>query len=221
MRNFSFLFFLLFFSQIHSQTRPLPPIIKKLIASKGEIVSIPHSSNFLVSIQDLPEMVTRNQQQYIIKRYGQLFVFTTNTGRVYRLEIQGDRYGWTRIDSTYYTGYNSRCLFFCLDSNFYSFGGEGFWYTNGDLRIFNKKVNEWDAITVSDPITREFPVNHDLKKTFFIDAVGKKLILVGPDLHPSYLINRQKDAPYKKKLFSLDVRTGIWKELGKYNFRRA
>lgn len=199
------------------QIRPLPPIIKKLYGFKGNAITVPHTFNFLVPIDDLTDVVTSNQGQFVVKKGDSIYVFTTNTGRIYLLQPAGDRFGWLRLDSTYFTGYNARSLFFGLGDDFYSFGGEGFWYTNGDLRIYNKKSHEWDAVKVSEPITRVFPFNHNLGEPYFIDTVAKKLILKGPDLHPEYLIDKKKEVPYKDKLYSLDLQTGIWAELGKYN----
>jgi hypothetical protein len=103
----------------------------------------------LVDVSDLP--VNFSTAGYnLVKDLSGLYVIPQGTGRIYKMDTSRGRYRWQRIDSTYFTGYNFRSIAFSLDSVFYSFGGNGFWNTNGTLRNYNFFSKQWDATLLSD-----------------------------------------------------------------------
>ncbi len=52
----------------------------------------------------------------------------------------------TRIDSTFYRGYNCLSTRFMRKDSLYSFGGYGFWQTNNIQTYFQTNTHEWESI---------------------------------------------------------------------------
>ena len=102
-----------------------------------------------------------------------------------------------------------------MDSTIYSFGGNGFWHTNGDLRYYNKISKEWNARPVSEAIYFTASRGDLYNQFYFTDTSRKKLYIIGLEYSAENTIDKYKDVPYKNKLYGLDVKTGIWEEMGK------
>ena len=86
--------------------------------------------------------------QSIVKSINGLYVFIGGTGQVYKAtgETKNDL-AFTRIDSTTYVGYNFGAINFSFKDTLFSYGGSGFWMTNGILRYFNE-AKEWEALEI-------------------------------------------------------------------------
>jgi hypothetical protein len=193
-----------------AQTRSLPPIIKKLNDIKGQVISFQHNSENLFESKDLPNVKYEGSTQ-IIKSKSGLYVCIPGTGRVYEIETKNDKLVYKRIDKTIFFGYNFQCLFFSLDTSLYSFGGQGFWIVNGNLRKYNSSTCEWHAIQLSENVTREFYTQNTMH---FLDTSNQSLTIVGPDVSPAYLKDRNKDSIYKNKILTLDITSGRWHLVG-------
>lgn len=193
-----------------AQTRSLPPILKKLNEIEGQVIIFNHNSANLFETKDLPKVNYEGSTQLIKSKKG-LFVCIPGTGRVYEIKIIKEKLVYRRIDKTIFTGYNFHCLFFALDSVLYSFGGQGFWSINGNLRKYNSNTYEWYAVKLNENVTKEF---NDPNKFHFLDTLNKSLTIVGPDVSPAYLKDIEKDSLYKHKLLTLDVLKGNWNLIG-------
>lgn len=193
-----------------AQTRSLPPIIKKLIDIKREVIIFNLSSENLFETKDLPKINYDLTAQLIKSKKG-LYVCIPGTGRVYEIKIKKDSIVYNRIDKTFFSGYNFDCLFFALDTAIYSFGGQGFWMVNGNLRKYNSNTFEWNAVQLSENVTKEFKNSNALH---FLDTSNQSLTIVGPEMSPAYLKDRNKDSIYKNKILTLDIRNGIWNLVG-------
>ena len=136
------------------------------------------------------------------------------TGRLYRLDKSIGALKWTRLDSTYFTGYNFGAINFCLDTTFYSFGGNGFWITNGILRFFNPISKEWNHIPTSDPLYFSRKMDNGNDNFYYLDTLEKKLYIQGINFSHQAIIDPYSHVPYKDLLFSLDIRTGIYDTIG-------
>ena len=213
MKIWIFLILLLIGHEPIAQVKTLPPIIKKLLSVKGQVISYPLSAKHLIDIKDLPSNYDINGQ-FVLKTHNALLVCIPGTGRVYKLDSLNKVYQWERIDSTYYSGYNFGCTYFYIDSTLYSFGGDGFWHINGDLRYFNPRNREWNARPLSDAIpfkSNNLTLNDRL---LVFDTATSSIYVQSIDMSPDHIKDRVANAPYKNKLYQLNVNQGIWTTIG-------
>lgn len=193
-----------------SSGQDIPPILKKLSSCKGTVLVYSDHKQSFIDLSDLP--ANFNTEGYnLTKDPTGLYVFPQGTGRIYKLDTSQRRYRWQRIDDTYYSGYNFNCLVFSLDSVFYSFGGSGFWNTNGTLRNYNVFSRQWDAIVLSESI--HWKKNKD--GIFFLDTANKTLTLNAMST-PSHEVLKNGNAEQRKEgLYRLNIMTGDWTKIGK------
>ena len=91
-----------------------------------------------------------NWPQTILKCKNGLYVFVDGTGQVYKATGESkNELSFTRIDSTTYIGYNIGAINFSFNDTLFSYGGSGFWITNGILRYFNNR-KEWEAFVLEN-----------------------------------------------------------------------
>ena len=96
-------------------------------------------------------------EQYFVKTNHQLLFGIAGTGLLYEVTpLSADIFRIKRIDSTLYAGNNFCAANFTLDSVVYSFGGYGFWKTNGTFKQFNPYSKEWDIIPLLEERSSTF-----------------------------------------------------------------
>lgn len=193
-----------------AQSTGIPPIINKLLDTDKSVIVFSYTKAKLLEIDDLPKNFKYTGQE-IVKNKNGLFLHPLGTGRLYQLKVKQGDYSWERIDSTIYTGYNFSSFFFYLDGIFYSFGGEGFFNANGNLRYFNEESKEWDAANLSKTILwlTKSGLFHS------IDTVNKQLYV---QAWPNYqdLTLKDKFIPeLDHQLWKLDIQSGNWTPMGK------
>lgn len=89
-------------------------------------------------------------EQLLVKKGGDLYIIADQTGRVYKeTKATSDSLAFTRIDSTYFSGYNDGALRFVYKDNLYSIGGFGLWRWTGQLRYFDTLNHEWNSIRIN------------------------------------------------------------------------
>jgi hypothetical protein len=203
---------------LHSSPKPLPPVIQKLLSIKGAVLINTLSNDQWIDIEDLP-VSFKTTGQHLLKTNQSLFVTIPGTGRLYKAEINNNQYDFKRIDSTYFSGYNFNSLSFNFGDSIFNFGGEGFWHTNGNLRLFDQKINEWNAIELNKTIPNNFNYMLPATNFYFVNEKESKIVIEGPLRSYDYLKNPHADSTEKNKLFELNIKTGDWVELGKKNFQ--
>ena len=125
-------------------------ILQRLLKEKEAINHIHHHEFSGLFLHKIDPRYQKNSQ-YLLKTTNGLYFGVEGTGCIYKVVEDAD--GWLdliRIDSTVYAGNNFCAANFTIDSSIYSFGGYGFWRTNGLLKTFNFFSKEWDVIPVSD-----------------------------------------------------------------------
>ena len=188
----------------------IPPILKKLSSYKGTVLVYSQNLQSLVDLSDLPANFTTAGYN-LIKDPSGLYVLPQGTGRIYKLDTTKVEYQWQRIDSTFFTGYNFRSIAFSLDSIFYSFGGNGFWVTNGTLRNFNQFSKQWDAAMLSENIYW-----HKLAGGFYmLDTASKTLSIKAISAPSSEVLKSSSAEKIKEGLYQLNIKTGDWTRMGK------
>jgi hypothetical protein len=188
----------------------MSPILKKLSSHKGTVLVYSQHQQSLVDLSDLP--VNFSTAGYnLVKDLSGLYVIPQGTGRIYKMDTSRGRYRWQRIDSTYFTGYNFRSIAFSLDSVFYSFGGNGFWNTNGTLRNYNFFSKQWDATLLSENIYW-----HKVADGFFmLDTATKTLSIKAISAPSNEVLKTSNTEKLKEGLYQLNIKTGDWTKMGK------
>lgn len=196
-----------------AQVNSLPPIIKKLLSVKGQVIIYPQSNKHLIDIKDLPNNFNVTGQ-FVLKTPTALLVCVPGTGRVYKLDSLNKVYRWVRIDSTYFAGYNFFCTYFYLGTTLYSFGGDGYWHVNGNLRYYNPRSKEWNARLLSEEIP--FGSNHRSlnDRLQILDTANGCIYIQGLNISANYIKNLHSNTPYINKIFRLDVGSGNWTTIG-------
>jgi len=187
----------------------IPSILKKLSSYNGTVLVYSQNNQSIVDLSDLPANFSMEGYN-IIKDPSGLYVLPQGTGRIYKLDTTRG-YRWQRIDSTYFTGYNFRSIAFSIDSVFYSFGGNGFWNTNGTLRNFNPFSKEWDATLLSENIYWTKVADG----FFMIDTASKTLSIKAMSAPSHEVLKSSKAEKIKEGLHQLNIKTGDWTKMGK------
>jgi hypothetical protein len=153
----SFLFLLFSSIQAYSQLPdtsylvPNSPLLAKLIYTKDLNTTV-FLSNESVIIPLKGTYLAGNGQK-IIKQGDDIFILIQQTGFVYKLTTyDSSTCLFMRIDHTINLNYNIDCKNFIYKGQLYSFGGYGFWKSNGHLRKFSFEDSEWDIIPLSEEI---------------------------------------------------------------------
>jgi hypothetical protein len=110
--------------------------------------------------------------QQLIRTDSNLYVFVQSTSRMYKAVSRDSQFiRFQRIDSTLALFYNIGSYQFSDGEDVYSYGGYGFWKTNGLLRKFNFKHGEWDMV----PLDREVVAQFDPCPVAWYDATKRQL----------------------------------------------
>jgi hypothetical protein len=130
---------------------PKTPFITQLLAFKALDVNI----NLSKQNQQIPvhDNIIDGNAQELIKQGNNIYVFIEQTGFVYKLfSYDSATCVYKRMDKTVNLNYNIDCKNFIYQNNLYSYGGYGFWKTNGNLRKFNEEDREWDIIPLNKEV---------------------------------------------------------------------
>ena len=86
-----------------------------------------------------------------------LYFIPDQYGAIFKIQQKTDSIQVIRIDHTKYSGLTAGQYCF-YDKHLYSFGGYGFWHTNGQLRIYVDDKKEWDIVKLNEivPSTNYF-----------------------------------------------------------------
>jgi len=218
-----YLILLLLFSDARSQeafyTIPNSPFLRTIREPRfNGCEFVPHSALSLRLI-DFKTSNFRNYAQVLMVRKGELYVFISATGMLYKSAdpIENDSLRFERIDKTEHFGYNINCNAFLFKDKFYNLGGYGFWRWNGQLRVFDERLGEWKI----ERLNREIPVV--LNPPGYLQwksPNGNQLISLG------YIEGRSTEkVPESERVkaidtvISLDLEKTDWTVLGKLNPR--
>lgn len=213
------LFFLISLSTIcKAEKRPIPPILKKLNSTSKSIQVFHSGLTQWIDILDLPHAF-KSTPQHIVKTSEGIFLLIPGTGRVYKAEFENELIDFRRIDSTVFFGYNFHSLSFSVGATIYSYGGTGFWRNNGNLRIYQPDINEWNALLTNILLPKNFFAEGPLQNVYFIDTASNSFYLNGSNGFNEHIKNRILDTISIKKLYKMDLKSGDWIEKGFLNFR--
>lgn len=120
----------------------ISPIISRLMMTKKQVSQI---ACFDLTGLTIPSNKTyADNEKYLIKTEAGLYVGIEGTGLLYQIRASDDTIAFDRIDRTLYSGSNFCAAHFSYHNKIFSFGGYGFWKSNGAMRVFNPISKEWD-----------------------------------------------------------------------------
>jgi hypothetical protein len=209
-----FIFFILLFiaSFSHAQgpdssyTIPQTPFLAKIISIADLNTSINLSEESKIIPLNNTSLAPNAQKLY--KSGNTIYVIIEQTGFVYKL-MQHDsiRCVFKRLDHTINLNYNINCKNFIYKNDLFSYGGYGFWKSNGHLRKFNFQDSEWDII----------PLNKEIISSYFLWFSEKqgRLYLPYQRIVNAGIAGAENitGVPIYKSYY-LDVNTKKWEELG-------
>jgi hypothetical protein len=112
----------------------------------------------------------------------------------------------SKVDRTYYAGYNFGASVFRRNDTFYSFGGSGFWNFSLALTFFDEQAKEWENIKAENfgpkAIFNGFH-GYDLKSDLFYSG--------GSEYHS--FLNKQPNK-MDEQFYAFDFKKNSWKLLG-------
>lgn len=119
---------------------------------------------------DSANKLIANVPQNLLLLNNQLYLIPDGTGRVYRLNHTED-FNFKRLDATIYYGFTFGSHTFFYKDTLYSFGGYGYWNTNGQLRSYVPQKGEWELV----PLNMEIPFHksHTAPLLWLDDKEGK------------------------------------------------
>ena len=235
------LYLLLFFLQFIVQAQPLrSELLQRLYDADQPIASI-YTPSLTGLFPNKTDKRYPYNKQYLVKTDRQLLLGLAGTGILYELiPISAGVFDIKRIDSTLYAGNNFCAANFSFDSVVYSYGGYGFWKTNGSLKQYNPFSREWDIIPLFDERASTFcqgpsgvnwkrassaiPDLKDFNTTyapsfFWVDPVSKLFFMgaqhvINEGLTDSLVVDRSE---FNAQISMLDITKKQWTTLGKLN----
>jgi hypothetical protein len=210
------LFLCLSAQSLIANSNPIHPILSKLLTTKGAVRICYLGTDIWKEIDDLPWKYN-SEGQHLIKTDKGLFLTIPGTGRLYKAKLLANKIEFDRIDSTYFSGYNFNSLSFNIGNQIYNFGGEGFWHTNGGLRLFDTTNHEWNAIRLNKSVHKNFNLKYPGTFFYYLDNKSN-LYIEGSISDQNYLKDSFADSTFKNKLYKLNINNGDWRLLGKKNY---
>jgi hypothetical protein len=191
----------------------LPKSLQRVLVHHGAVTLVRQSTKPLIKLADLPKSFETDGQN-LVKTAEGLFLIPEGTGRVYQWSGDTASGAWIRIDTTYFTGYNYGALVFNLGKEIYSFGGQGFWNTNGNLRCYNKTSREWNVVYLNQSYPW-FRKNYSSQTFFQLDSANKKLYVISAGAQHDQAIQNTGSLKSDGTIMALDLSSGTWEKLGK------
>jgi hypothetical protein len=150
-----------------------------------------------VNLGDLPPKYIYNT--FEIK--GHFFFVIAGTGQVYKFDPL--KRILSRVDQTYYRGYNFGAFQFSHNDSLFSFGGIGFWHYNNVQTFFDLQTKEWEMVKCKGDIPQR------MYSTFagYSKREGKLFMLEIPDAFVAPTIQ-------PLDFYEYDLKTNVWNKKG-------
>ena len=131
---------------------------------------------------------------------------------LYKLIDSSNKFRWERIDNSAYIGYDFGDLKFSFDDKILSYGGYGFWKSNGLMRYYKWEEKGWNLINLN----RELICQFELRSTAVqFDTLHLKIALFNPNFSSEgFLQGRYSMDSLRNSCWMLDFKKGEWTLLG-------
>ncbi|MDE3236433.1 MAG: hypothetical protein KGO81_10800 [Bacteroidota bacterium] len=179
-------------------------LLEYLYNHKGAIDYV-HCNAPISNIQKsiLPIRIGKNFKVFekLVKTNKSLYLLIKGTGIVFKATgINDTAIAFTKVDSTFFMGYNNDAFIFSYRDTLFSFGGRGFWKYNGQLLYFTEG-EEWNML----PINEEIPFI-DQEKIFYNQKKGNIFLSIQQTANEAVKTNPNYNPPYIADRFSLNER---------------
>lgn len=125
-------------------------VLEKLLSAQVGEVQV---SGFKGDFSEIVDTSFKNRPGYLVKSGKELFCWFASSGRLYQIsKDSNEQIVFQRRDSTKMEGYNIAGFPFSFQQKIYNIGGYGYWRTNGQLRVYNPKLSEWDIVTLNKEV---------------------------------------------------------------------
>lgn len=141
--------------------------------------------------------------QYHASKDGMLFN-VPGTGLLYSFNPKLNQL--TRLDKTFFKGFNFHNFSFMRNDTLYSIGGEGFWSTNSTLIYYDQKNQEWEKKFTKN----KGPGSIEWDFGGYSNSTNRFYALEGKEEFKSNNF-------HEKSMYQLDLSSLEWKELGTIN----
>lgn len=129
----------------------IDPFLSKIIALEDLEANIMLSKNEHI-IATTGTLFAPNAQE-VIKDKKKLYVTIQQTGFLFEyMGLKDSLAIFRRMDETVNINYNIGCLTFMYKDQLYSYGGYGFWKSNGHIRKYNYIDRQWDIVPTNNEI---------------------------------------------------------------------
>lgn len=154
-----------------------------------------------INLRDMPKSCMSRKFNFS----GKYLFSVPGTSQVYILDKKSKSF--TRIDETFYRGYNFNALQFIRNDTIFSLGGNGFWLTNNILTFFDFQTKEWSLVG-----------NEHVKPLFGITSENAGLMKNKNEIIS--IVNTEEHLSNSSKLFELylfNLNTRRWLKKGNIN----
>lgn len=193
------------------------PFFHQLISREGKIYIIAGYSEFKGISMKSP--ILKSLGFELLKLPGKsLFLHFLRSGKLYKLDTSpgvDSSLVFRRIDDTWNYNYNIGATLFSVGNDIYEIGGYGFWKSNGILRKFNFKDQEWDVILLNQEI---FPQEAGKYGAIsWIDSTERFFYVPFQRIVNDGLIDQGDGKDFVLDGYRLDINKRRWEYLGKTN----
>lgn len=150
---------------------------------------------------------TLSNHYFFGEDFNKIILTVDGTGQVYALDLLTKQL--TRMDRTFYSGYNFGATLFERNGIIYSVGGVGFWAYSQAITYFDQKSAEWQAVR---PKTQGPASIFDGYQGYSESA--DKFFTGGSEIG-KFLENVPLDI--SKEVYAYDFKTNSWELLGEIN----
>jgi hypothetical protein len=192
----------------------ITPFLNKFLSQPGHAYPLSGGRYSFLDLRPWSDDFKVGGQQ-LIRTDSNLYVFVQSTSRMYKAVSRDSQFiRFQRIDSTLALFYNIGSYQFSDGEDIYSYGGYGFWKTNGLLRKFNFKHGEWDVV----PLDREIVAQYNPSNLIWYDAIKRQLhVPFQQFVNDGVKHIRHKVGQFDGKSWVLDLPSRKWVQSGTVN----
>ncbi len=129
------------------------------------------------------------------------------TGQVYQYDIAKNTL--SRLDNTYYKGYNFKATQFLRRDTIYNFGGYGFWHYTNVITFYDQEFREWQLVRPEDEGPKSLVggyQGYDAKNDIFYSGAAE-----------SDLATRKFGKTIDENIYAFNFKNQNWSKLGTIN----
>lgn len=143
-----------------------------------------------------------NRKVDIFEMEGQYFAFPDGMGSV----LKFDSMIWVNIGHSNHHGYNYISKKFRYNQKIHSFGGYGFWRSNGMVTAFNPTIGNWEVIQSKN----------GQSCSSIYSFISKEILYV---LSPDCIDDSNQPSKTENSIYTFNLNSNEWNKLGYHNIK--